>query len=387
MELSIFVITVIAAAAPVAAASSPAAPTSPAQQQVARARALVARTPQRASAFDELALALARRARETADPAFYDEADRALDKALALSPADFQARKLRVWTMLGRHDFAGALEQARALNSEAPDDLQVYGFLVDACVELGRYEEAERAAQWMLDLRPGNVPGLTRAAYLREQFGDVDGALELMSAAYQQTPVAESEDRAWLLTHIAHLDVVGGELARAEAALRQALALFPGYHYALAELASVRLEQGRPSEAVDLLQRRYAAAPHPENLYDLARALAQAGRQADAQAAFSRFEREARAETDRADNANRELVFYYVDHARRPAAALEVARREVSGRADARTLDAYAWALFASGRRDEARKVLRQALAVGTRAPDILSHARILGVHPVAVPR
>jgi tetratricopeptide (TPR) repeat protein len=208
-----------------------------------------------------------------------------------------------------------------------------------------------------------------------------------MSAAYQQTPVAESEDRAWLLTHIAHLDVVGGELARAEAALQQALALFPGYHYALAELASVRLEQGRPSEAVDLLQRRYAAAPHPENLYDLARALAQAGRQADAQAAFSRFEREARAETDRADNANRELVFYYVDHARRPAAALEVARREVSGRADARTLDAYAWALFASGRRDEARKVLRQALAVGTRAPDILSHARILGVHPVAVPR
>ena len=51
----------------------------------------------------------------------------------------------------------------------------VYGFLVDAYAELGDYAEAEKAAQWMLDLRPGNVPGLTRAAYLRELFGDLDG--------------------------------------------------------------------------------------------------------------------------------------------------------------------------------------------------------------------
>ena len=31
----------------------------------------------------------------------------------------------------------------------------------------------------MLDLRPGNLPGLTRAAYLRELFGDLDGSVEL----------------------------------------------------------------------------------------------------------------------------------------------------------------------------------------------------------------
>ena len=65
---------------------------------------------------------------------------------------------------------------ARELNREVPDDSMVYGFLVDACVELGRYAEAEEACQWMLDLRPGNVPGLTRAAYLRELFGDLEGA-------------------------------------------------------------------------------------------------------------------------------------------------------------------------------------------------------------------
>lgn len=385
MLLPTIALTLVAAAAPAAAAPSPAAHAlaaapSPAERQVARAQALIERDPNRAQGFDELALALARRARETADPAFYEQADRALDQALALSPGDFQARKLRVWVMLGRHDFARALEQARALNREAPDDLQVYGFLVDACMELGRYDEAEKAAQWMLDLRPGNVPGLTRAAYLRELFGDLDGALELMVAAYQQTPALESEERAWLLTQVGHLYIIKHELPAAEAALQEALALFPEYHYALAELAKVRHSQRRSSQAVDLLRRRYEAAPHPENLYDLAQALEQADRGAEARAAWARFERAARAETAGTDNANRELIFYYADHARRPAAALEVARREVARRSDVRTLDAYAWALFVSGRRGEARQAMRQAMAVGTRAPEILAHARVIGV-------
>ena len=30
----------------------------------------------------------------------------------------------------------------------------VYGLLTDAHVELGNYAEAEKACQWMLDLRP-----------------------------------------------------------------------------------------------------------------------------------------------------------------------------------------------------------------------------------------
>ena len=61
-----------------------------------------------------------------------------------------------------------------------PDDVLVYGFLVDGYTELGRYADAEKAAQWMLDIRPGNVPALTRASHLRELFGDHEGAVELM---------------------------------------------------------------------------------------------------------------------------------------------------------------------------------------------------------------
>src|SRR5215813_1793587 len=125
----------------------------------------------------------------------------------------------------------------------------------------------------MLDIRPGNVPGLTRAAYLRELFGDVDGAVELMEMAYRQTPPNEFEDRAWILTQIASLRFSVGDVKTADQVLQQALALFPSYHYALASLAKVRTAQGKMPEAAALLEQRYRNAAHAENAYDLAVAL------------------------------------------------------------------------------------------------------------------
>ena len=83
-------------------------------------------------------------------------------------------------------------EEAKKLNKRMPDDVMIYGFLTDANVELGNYKDAETAAQSMLDLRPGNLPALTRAAYLRELFGDIDGSLELMNMAYNRRRRAKS---------------------------------------------------------------------------------------------------------------------------------------------------------------------------------------------------
>jgi hypothetical protein len=62
---------------------------------------------------------------------------------------------------------------------------------------------------------------------------------------------------------------------------------------------------------VNLLEQRYLAAPHAENLYDLAEALELDGRVGDAQKAFKEFETKSQAEPSRKDNSSRELVFYY----------------------------------------------------------------------------
>jgi Flp pilus assembly protein TadD len=353
----------------------PDAKLSPAERSMAQANRLIEKNPKNFEAYNALALALSRRARESSNVKFYAQAEETLKKSFELSPGNFDGERIHVWLLLGKHEFASAREGARKLNQKMPDDVMVYGFLTDANIELGNYKEAENAAQLMLDLRPGNLPGLTRAAYLRELFGDLDGSVELMNMAYQSTPPSETEDRAWILSQIAHLQLMSGKITEADNTLQQALALFPGYHYALGNLAKVRLEQKRYEDAVNLLQQRYDAAQHAENLYDLAEALDLAGQQERAQKDFAEFETKSILESARADNSNRELIFYYADHAHQPAKALQVAQAERARRHDVFTLDAYAWALHVNGRDTEARTQIAAALAVGIRDPKMLRHA------------
>jgi tetratricopeptide (TPR) repeat protein len=348
---------------------------SPAEQSIAVAKKLIDKNPKNFEAYNALALALSRRARETSDVKFYDQAEEALQKSFTVKPANFDGERIHVWLLLGKHEFASALVEAKKLNKQMPDDGMVYGFLTDANVELGNYKDAEAACQRMLDLRTGNLPAMTRAAYLRELFGDVDGALELMNSAYQSTPPAQAEDGAWILTQMAHLKFTVGDLPGAEKLSNQALTTFPGYHYALGTLAKIRIQQKRYPEAVALLQQRYDAAPHAENLFDLARALQLAGRSAEAKKSFAEFEQKSLIETYRGDNSNHELISYYVDDAHEPAKALAVAEREYARRQDVFTRDSYAWALYSNGRYDEARKQIETALAVGIRNASMLTHA------------
>jgi tetratricopeptide (TPR) repeat protein len=348
---------------------------SPAERSIAQARRLIEKNPKNFEAYNALALALSRRARETSDVNYYTQAEEALRQSFAISPDNFDGARIQVWLLLGKHEFAAALDRAAKLNKRMPDDVMTYGFLTDANVELGNYNDAEASAQRMLDLRPGNLPALTRAAYLRELFGDVDGSLELMNMALQSTAPSEAEDAAWILTQMAHLDISVGKTTDAEKFHQQALTLFPGYHYALGNLAKVRIQQQRYDDAVQLLQQRYQAAPHAENLFDLAEALQLAKRTDESRKAFAEFEQKSLLETNRGDNSNRELIFYYADYAHQPARSLDVAERELARRHDLYTLDAYAWALHVNGRDQEARKRIEEALAVGIRDSRVLRHA------------
>jgi len=347
----------------------------PAETAIEKSQALIAKSPNHAPYYNALAMAYARRARETSDVQFYARAEEALKQSFALAPDNYEGLKTEAWLELGRHEFAKALETAIKLNKKTPDDVMVYGYLVDANVELGNYPDAVKAAQWMLDLRAGNIPGLTRAGYLRELHGNLPGAIELMQMAYGSTPSAETEDRAWLLTQMAHLNFVSGDLSKAEMYASGALGVFPDYHYALGALAQVRIAQKRYDEAVTLLRKRYAAAPHAENLYALAEALELAGQTDESKKAFAEFERKSLAETNIADNSNHELIAYYVDHAHQPEKALEIAKRELARRKDVFTLDCYAWALAATGAYQDANTEIQKALQVGVKDPKILAHA------------
>lgn len=348
---------------------------SPATQSIAGARTAVSDKPTEYAGYNLLATALVRRAQETSDGSFYTQAEEALKKSLEIAPNNFDTEKIQVSILLGEQEYPAALEAARALNKRVPDDVMVYGLLTDADMGLGNYNDAETAAQWMLNLRPGNRPGLIWAARLRELFGDAEGAYELMDLAYQSTPPSEIGERAAILTRMGHLRLASGSTDAAGKLFQQASTYFPNYPSALGGLAQVRITQKRYAEAVVLLQQRYQGVPHAENLYDLAEALQMAGRDGEAKRAFAEFETKSLLESSRRDNSNRKLVFYYADHAQQPAKALKVAQQEYAWRHDVYTLDAYAWALHVNGQDAEARKQIKAALAVGIRDSTIFAHA------------
>jgi predicted Zn-dependent protease len=169
---------------------------SSAERSIAEAQKLIQEKPAQYAGYNSLAMALLRRARETSDPTCYAQAEDAVRKSLQLVPKSFETEKIQVSILLGEHEFTAALNSAQALNKQVPDDVMVYGMLTEANAALGNYKEAETAAQWMLDLRPGNLPALINAAYLRELFGDVEGSYELLEIAYASTPPTEDEERA-----------------------------------------------------------------------------------------------------------------------------------------------------------------------------------------------
>lgn len=356
------------------AQKTPVAPTGT-EMRISAANEAIRKDPDRYQAYDDLAYNLVKQSEETSDRGVLQKAEAALAPSFAIAPKNFQGEKARVFLLLEEHQYSKALDEAKTLNRDTPDDVLLWGYLADAQSALGDYDDAEKSAQWMINLRPGNVPGFLRGADLRTVWGDTDGALEFLTQALQATPDFETGDVASILTKMANVRLATGRIEAAEKLDEEALKAFPDYYAALESLARVRIAQHGYADAVELLEKRNAAWPRPESLYALAEALERAGRSDEAKPVYAQFERQAHEEISDADNANRQLIFYYADHALNPVEALRIATLAAARRHDLYTLDAYAWALFVNQDYAGARAQIDRALAQGVRDPAIFFHA------------
>jgi tetratricopeptide (TPR) repeat protein len=374
MKTLFFALFLAMTASGAAAANENASP-SPAELRIAGAQKILQKQPARYQAYNELAAALIRRARETGDNSYFAQAQQAIESSLKIQPENFEAQQAHVELLLAEHDYRRALDEARVLNHRMPDGVLVWGYMAEAEAALGDYQHAEDAAQWMMNLRPGNVPAYLVGADLREDWGDTDGAQEYLSKALQQTPPFENEETAWILTKMAKLLRQSGRADAAEGLLQKALKTFPDYYFSLEELAEVRLGQRNYSEAVELLEKRNRSFPSPASTLLEAHAYEGAGQTAAAAKMYADFEREARAKISQPDNANLELIAYYAGRAHKPDEALRIARLQIENRHDVWSLDAYAWALYSNGKFAEAGGQMEKALGIGTRDAVLDYHA------------
>jgi tetratricopeptide (TPR) repeat protein len=113
----------------------------PAEIAIEKAQTEINKHPDHAPYYNVLAMAYARRARETSDVQYYAKAEESLRRSFALAPDNYEGLKTLAWLQLGKHEFAKALETATRLNQKVPDDVLVYGYLADANTELGNYKK------------------------------------------------------------------------------------------------------------------------------------------------------------------------------------------------------------------------------------------------------
>src|SRR5579859_6521796 len=78
---------------------------SPAEQGMTQAQRMIEKNPRNYEAYNALALALSRRARETSDVKFYAEAEETLKKSFEITPNNFDGERIKVWLLLGKHEF------------------------------------------------------------------------------------------------------------------------------------------------------------------------------------------------------------------------------------------------------------------------------------------
>lgn len=153
----------------------------------------------------DLMRALLDRYRHTGEPALLVSAERHIAMALRQDATNFDARKMQAWAALlgGRPE--QALQLSLMLNKQMPDNVEIYGYMVEAYAMLGKLEQAEQQANWMLRLRPENRDSIRCAAELRERFGDAEGALQMWNDLYRRTPETLVYDRSFALARIAQL--------------------------------------------------------------------------------------------------------------------------------------------------------------------------------------
>lgn len=315
------------------------------------------------------------RARETGDPTYYSKAAAAFAEALRAEPRNADALMGQGQLALARHQFRAALELGRQATALQPKRQILYGVLGDAQVELGMYTEAAVTMQRMIDMRP-DLNSYTRASYIRELYGDVDGAIELMTQAVTSGG-PRAENRGWVIVQLGNLYFNKGDLADAEQQYQQALGQFPGYTYALAGLAHVRAAQGRYAEARDLYNQAIAKVPLPEFVIGLGETEQAAGRPAEAQKQYDLVRVMEKLFQANGVNTDLELALFEADHGD-PKLALAGAQTAYKDRPSLKAADTLAWALSQAGDQAAARQRSQEALRLGTKDALLFYHAGMI---------
>lgn len=367
--------------APPPTANAAASGTTPLDAEIARTQAHLREVPRDYQAWATLGFDYVQQAKLTVDPTYYPKSTAALGRSLSLDHTDnFVAMAGEAALASARHEFSTALTWARRGLRIDPQSAVLYGALTDALTQLGRYDEAARAAARMEELSPG-TPAESRLSYAAELRGDDVDAVRFMRLALSNA--ASASDVAFSRYYLGQLFLNQGHAAAALRQFAAGLVVAPTDATLLEGRAKAEAALGQTARALADYQIVVNRVPQPGYVLEYGDLLQASGRGQAAARQWQLFRTEERLFRANGVTLDVDQILFEADHGS-PAVAVRTAVRALQTRPFLDTYDAYAWALHRAGRDREALAQENIALHTGIRNPLFFSHLqaieRALGV-------
>ena len=190
----------------------------------------------------------------------FEEAEKSLRRALELNPQAKNAHRVlgKVLYNQGRYD--EALATIRIAVEQDPDFSEAHANLGTILNALGRFEEAETHLRRALELNPQEVDLFRKLAEALMPQGRYDEAMDALAQSAGLDPASPAA--AALHVGMGQIAEENGQLEAAAQYYMHTLNINPRHAEALYFLATLRFEQQRYDEMLQLLQRLIAFKPN-----------------------------------------------------------------------------------------------------------------------------
>lgn len=287
------------------------------------------------------------------------------------SDIEFGAASLKASVLLSLHQFQEAKEIAEYAISLNGYNALIYGSLVDANVELGDYEEAVRMSDKMNAIRP-DLRSYSRVSYLREIYGDLDGAIEAMTRA-ADSGYPGYEETAWCRLTLGNLYEQRGDIAMAKAQYERILQERPEYPFAIAALAGIAQKEENPQLAESLLKEAIDIIPEVSFYVDLAELYDELGRKEEAGALVDEILEMLKDDEEAGHVMNLEYASLFLTLLDDPQTALKYVEKEYAVRPDNIDVNKMMAEIFvATEEFSRAKHHITMARKTGNQHPELL---------------
>jgi tetratricopeptide (TPR) repeat protein len=323
-------------------------------------------------------------ARATGNYTYYDKAAMKLvDEVLSTDASNFEALTLKSLLYLSQHHFGDGLALAQKAEKINPYNAFLYGILVDGYVEMGNYDSALVSAERMMSIRP-DMRSYARASYLREIYGDYEGAVEMMKLAVDAGAPGD-EATEWSRVQLGHLYENMGDRDNAEMNYATALENRPGFVQAIAGKARLAMAAKDYAQAIVLYQAADSIGQDLAVREELVDAYQLGGQEARSVALakqvieqMSAMTKAAAADESIGHYADKELAYAYLR-----AGDLDKALEHATAEYNRRPLnidvnEAMAWVHYKKGEPAKALPYIRAALSTNSRNPVLLCRAGLI---------